>query len=104
MREKFFADAPDNTPLGHLPTLLNIPVVNESGQTVVELRDIDNFNDSLRNLKYTDFDITTLLRQGVPLKSLAIVDSARLGITDAMIEDYNIRLESIADQMFDSEK
>lgn len=104
MRTKFFASAPDRFICHHSPTILNTPVVDDNGENIVELRDIDTIDDSIKNLKYTDFEIQNLLKAGVSLKSLAIHSDNRLGVTDDMINDYNERLASIADLMFNVDK
>lgn len=100
MRKIFFAQAPANAPAKHIPTLLNVPVLSESGDSIVELRDIDVEDDPLKQLSYSDFVITTLLKSNVKLRPIPISEGSRLGVTDAMIEDFNNRLEAISDQLF----
>ena len=103
MVQKYYSTSPKDMPCEHTPTLLNVPVVNDSGASVVELTDIDMLGDELKCLKYSDFDITRLLASGVKLHPINIKPDSRLGITNEMIEDYNQRLESIADELFNSE-
>lgn len=100
MRKIFFAQAPDNAPAKHIPTLLNVPVFSDSGDSIVELRDIDVEDNPLMQLSYSDFTITTLLKSGAKLRPIPVSEGSRLGVTDAMIEDFNERLESISDQLF----
>ena len=104
-RTKFFASAPNNDEPEHIGTFLNVPTVNKQGKTVVELIDIDTYNQvAEKQLLYTDFEITRLLASGVKIHPINITPDNRLGVTDEMIEDYNRRLESIADQMFNVEQ
>lgn len=102
IRTKFFGDAPDISFERHIPTLLNVQTTDSEGNSVVELQDIDTIDDSLKCLKYTDFEIHNLLKAGVKLHPISIGPDTRLGVTDAMIEDYNSRLETIANDMFES--
>lgn len=104
MRTEFFAKSPDRFICHHSPTLLYTPTVDDNGANIVELQDIDHSDDTLKNLSYTDFEIQNLLKAGVSLRSLAINADIRLGITDEMINDYNHRLETIADEMFNLQK
>ena len=104
MRTVFFASSPKNVEPEHVPTQLFVPTVNKDGKTVVDFIDIDTLNqDSQKQMLYSDFEITRLLASGVKLHPINISPDNRLGITDSMIEDYNKRLESIVDQMYNVE-
>lgn len=84
----------------HTPTLLHVPIVDSEGNSVVEFIDVDTVDDALKCLSYSDFEIHRLLASGVQLHPINIQPDYRLGITDAMIDDYNMRLESIVNEMY----
>lgn len=103
MTERFFPEAAQAAVYPHSPTIQRVSVITESGNTLIECIDVDTIDDPLRCMKYTDFSIQKCIENGVDLKHLNIVHDAKIGIDDADIEDFDSRVESISNELFNQE-
>lgn len=100
--QRFFPKPCEKVQPVHSPTIQRVPVVTESGDTLIECIDVDTVDESLKLLSYTDFDIQRLIENGVDLKHLQITRSSGLGVDDSILDDFDSRLESISDQLFNN--
>ena len=72
------------------------------GNSKIKSVSVESVMDPLSALRYDDFTIRKLLASGISPKSLAISKDLRLGFDDE-IEDFNSHVESIANELFNSQ-
>lgn len=82
-----------------LPTVLLVPETSEDGQVTLIARDMSTIDNPISALCYTDFQLSTLLKHGIKPTALQISPDLRIG-SDAMIDAFHQRLESVADKLF----
>lgn len=84
-----------------MPTFLILPEKQEDGTVILSHKCLELENNPNDGLHFDDFSLSTLIAHGINPKSLNIQSDTRLGITDAMIEDFNQRCDSIVNELFD---
>lgn len=95
---------PDPVKVPLLTPLIVTDVESETGEIKTRECILEKEIDPTYGLEFSDFTLQKMLRAGIPPKSLRIGVDTRLGIDSSILDDFESRVNSNYDKLFNEVK